>query len=338
MAKLGNIVQLNSKKENKNVYATIHTYLTRRGQDSANTKKSYERSIRDFFRTMRNKEIEDLVEADLIFTKDQIESYQVALKEQYKGSTVNSTITAIRECYERLEDNGFDVSRSWFNLERYDEHDSVSYDTLTHSEVVQAIDIVSKTRKGSEKALLLRLAYATAFRKETLLTMKWNQIVEIDDVWYVKVMGKGNKWSHKKLSDDLYKSLMEFKEGSKKEKIFELTKTTVNKMIDHIRKNMDFGERRIVFHSFKKASINEVNIISGGDIKAMQQHGDHANAGTTLNTYLAKKNLEELVVVDINTVIPVEHFDGMSKEELVGLVKGMDRNTIIKLLKRAGAM
>lgn len=338
MVKLGNVVQLNTKKENKNVYATIHTYLTRKGQDSVNTQKTYERAIRDFFRTMRNKEIEDLVEADLIFAKDQIESYQVALKEQYKGSTVNNSLTAVRECYERLEDNGFDVSRSWFNLERYDEHDTVSYDTLTHNEVVQAIDLVSQTRKGSEKALLLRLAYATAFRRETLLTMRWNQIVEIDDMWYVKVMGKGNKWSHKKLSDDLYKSLMEFKEKSKKEKVFELTKTTVNRMMKYIRENMHFGERRIVFHSFKKASINEVNIISGGDIKAMQQHGDHANAGTTLNTYLAKKNLEELVTVDINTVIPVEHFDVMSREELLALVKGVDRNTIIKLLKKAGAM
>lgn len=338
MAKLGNIVQLNTKNENKNVYAIIHTFLTRKGQDSINTKKTYERSIRDFFKTMRNKEIKDLVEEDLYFTKDQIESYQVALKEKYKGSTVNNAITAVKECYERLEDNGFNVKSSWFNLERYDGHDSESYDTLTHSEVTQAIALVSKTRKGSEKALLLRLAYATAFRKESLLTMKWNQIINIDDIWYVKVLGKGNKWSHKKLSDDLYNTLMEFKKTTNSEKVFQLTKTTVNRMMKHIRDNMDFGERRIVFHSFKKASINEVNIISGGDIKAMQQHGDHANAGTTLNTYLAKKSLEELVIVDVNTVIPVEKFDELSREELLSLVKGMDRNTVIKMLKKVGAM
>jgi integrase len=287
---------------------------------------------------MRNKELEELVEADLIFTKDQIESYQVSLKEQYKGTTVNNAMTAIKECYEKLEDNEFDVKTSWFKLDRYDEHDKESYDTLTHEEVLSIIGLVSKTRKGSEKALLVRLAYATAFRKESLLTMKWNQIVNIDGQWFVKVLGKGNKWSHKKLTDDLYNTLMEFKAKTGNEKIFQLTDKTVQKMMNYIRENMDFGDRKIVFHSFKKASINEVNIITGGDLKAMQAHGDHSDATTTVNTYLAKKSLEELVTVDVNTHIPTEVFNDLSKEDFVNLVKSMDRNTQIKLLKKIGAM
>ena len=287
---------------------------------------------------MRGKELEELLEDDLIFTKEQTESYQVALKEQYKGTTVNNAITAIKECYEKLEDNQFNVSSSWFNLERYDEHDKESYDTLTHEEVLMIIDLVSKTRKGKEKSLLVRLAYATAFRKESLLTMTWNQIVEIDGQWYAKVLGKGNKMSHKKISDDLYNTLMEFKAVTGREKIFQLTEKTVQKMMNYIRENLDFGDRKIVFHSFKKASINEVNIITGGDLKAMQQHGDHSNVSTTLNDYLARKNLEELVTVDINTKIPLEAFNELSKGDLINLINGMDRNTQIKMLKKLGAM
>ena len=338
MAKLGNIIQLNPNNGGKNVYTTILTFLARKGQDSENTKKTYERAIRDFFRTMRGKELEELLEADLIFTKEQTESYQVALKEQYKGTTVNNAITAIKECYEKLEDNQFNVSSSWFNLERYDEHDKESYDTLTHEEVLIIIDLVSKTRKGKEKSLLVRLAYATAFRKESLLTMTWNQIVEIDGQWYAKVLGKGNKMSHKKISDDLYNTLMEFKAETGRDKIFQLTEKTVQKMMNYIRENLDFGDRKIVFHSFKKASINEVNIITGGDLKAMQQHGDHSNVSTTLNDYLARKNLEELVTVDINTKIPLEAFNELSKGDLINLINGMDRNTQIKMLKKLGAM
>lgn len=337
MAKLGNVVQLN-QNENKNVYATIHTYLLRKGQDSDNTRKTYERAIRDFFRTMRSKDLEQLVEEDLIFNKEQTEAYQVSLKEHYKGTTVNNAITAIKECYEKLEDNGFDVKASWFKLDRYDEHDKESYDTLTHEEVCNIIDLVSYTRKGTEKALLVRLAYATAFRKDSLLTSTWSSIVKIEDQWYMKVLGKGNKWSHKKLTDDLYNALMEHKEESKGEKIFELTTKTVNKMMNYIRENMDFGDRKIVFHSFKKASINEVNIITGGDIKAMQSHGDHADATTTLNDYMAKKKIEDLVAVDVNAHVPVDKFDELSKEELVTLLKNIDRNTQIKLLKKLGAM
>lgn len=338
MAKLGNVLQMNAKQDNKNVYGTIHTFLLRKGQNSKNTRDTYERAISDFFKTMRNLELNQLVEEDLIFTKKQIVSYQVALKEKYKGATVNNAITAIRECYKRLEDDGFAVDTKWFNLERYDEHDSESYDTLTHEEVCAVIGLVSKTRKGSEKALLVRLAYATAFRKQSLLDLKWSSIVNINDIWYLKTIGKGNKLSHKKLSKDLCLALEAHKVNSKGEKIFELTKTTVNKMMNYIRENMDFGDRNIVFHSLKKASVNEVNIISGGDIKAMQAHGDHADAKTTLNDYLAKKNMEELVMVDTNTIIPVEKFDEMSKEEVVNLIKSMDRSTIIRLLQKAGAM
>ncbi len=109
-------------------------------------------------------------------------------------------------------------------------------------------------------------------------------------------------------------------------------------MMNYIRENIDFGDRKIVFHSFKKASIEEVSIISGGDIKAMQNHGDHSNASTTINSYLADKKLEDLVTVDVNTHIPTEAFDELSQEEFVKLVKSMDRSTQIRLLRKMGAM
>lgn len=338
MAKLGNVVVLNNNN-GKDIFETIHTFLLRKGQNSENTRETYERAIRDFFRTMRNKEVEDLVVNDIIFEKSQIEAYQVRLKEHYKGATVNNAITALKQCYEKLEDNGFPVNANWFKLERYDEHDSNKWDTLTHDEVLEAIELVSKTRKGSEKALLIRLAYATAYRKKTLLEAKWNQILNVNGEWCLKVLGKGNKWRKKKLSDNLYNTLMEFKgDKSDDSKIFELTKKTVDKMMDYIRNNMDFGDRKIVFHSFKKASLNEVNIISGGDLKAIQAQGDHANVTTTLDSYIADKEFEDLVTVDINTHIPVEAFDELSHADLLALVKEIDRNTQIKLLRKLGAM
>lgn len=341
MAKLEKVVQMNHKKKTTNVYATIHTYLKRKEQNSIRTKETYERAIRDFFQTMRGKEIEQLLPEDIVFEKHQIKSYQVALKEKHKGSTVNGAMTAVRELYKRFSEDGFDVDINWFNIEGYDEHDSESYGILTHEEVVEILNLVLNTRKGKEKALLIRLAYATAFRKDTLLNMKWNQIVNIKDVWYAKVMGKGNKPSHKKLTNELYNELMNFKKeknAQDDEKIFQLTDKTIKLMMKYIRTNMDFGDRWIVFHSFKKASINEVNLISGGDIKAIQAHGDHSNAETALNYYMANKSLEELVPVDINVNIPLEKLDDMSKEDLVSLIKNMDRTTQIKLLQKAKLM
>jgi site-specific recombinase XerD len=340
MAKLGNVVMMNRETgEQKNPYEVIQTFLLRKGQDSENTKDTYERHIRDFFRTMRNKELEQLVATDLVFEKNQVEAYQVKLKEHgYKGATVNNAITAIKRVYEKLEDNGFAVSANWFKLERYDEHDTQAYDTLTHNEVLAIIDFVSKTRKGKEKALLVRLAYATAFRKESLLTMKWNQILNENGQWYAKVLGKGNEWSYKKLTDDLYNALMEFKDETGREDIFQLTDRTVQKMMNKIRENFDFGDRNIVFHSFKKASLNEVNIITGGDLKAIQAHGDHKDVSTSLNSYIENKKKEDLIAVDINVKLPLDAFGKLSHEEMVNLFHNLDRNTQIKILQAIGAM
>lgn len=341
MAKLGNIRMINPQtgSEPTNVYGTINTYLQRKGQNSENTMKTYDRHIRDFFNTMRSKAIEDLTVEDIKFEKPQIEAYQVALANQYKGATVNNAITALKQCYKKLEDNGFPVKESWFDLERYDEHDSEKYDTLTHEEVLQIINLVSKTRKGKEKALLIRLAYATAFRKESILSMCWNQIINIDGQWYAKVLGKGNKWSHKKLSNDLYNTLIDFKNDAKDDaKIFQLTDKTIKNMMKYIREHMDFGHRNIVFHSLKKASLNEVNIITGGDLKAIQAQGDHSDVRTSLESYIANKKMEDLVTVDINTHIPVDKFAELSKDEMVNVFNNLDRNTQIKILRSMGVM
>lgn len=332
-----NVIQFNSKND-KNVWACIDTFLTRIGQDSKNTKTTYERAIRDFFRTMRNKEVEDLVEEDLIFTKRQIETYQVNLREKFKSTTVNNKISALKKCYVKLEDYGFDVKSSWFVLDRYDEYDKESYDRMTHQEVIDVINLVSKTRAGRQKALLIRIAYATAFRKESILNLKWNNIINREGVWFVKVLGKGNKFDFKKISNDLYDELMDYKKETDGENVFTLTKKTVNKMMNYIRDNMDFGERRITFHSLKKSSINEVALITNYDLKAMQKHGNHSNVTTTLNDYMAEKSLDELVIVDINYHVPVEKFDELSHEELLSLVKGADRSIQIKLLQKLGAL
>lgn len=337
MAVANNIVQLNVK-DDKNVWGCMKTFLERFEQNSGNTRATYEYAIRDFFRTMRNKELEDLVEDDLIFTKPQIETYQVGLRNNHKASTVNTKISALKKCYTKLEDYGFAVKASWFSLERYDQYDKESYDPMTHQEIIQAINIVSKTRKGFEKSLMIRVAYSTAFRKDSIQKLKWTDIINMDGTWFIKTLGKGNKWDYKKISNDLYEELMKQKELVSGENIFELTDKTINRMIKMIRENIDFGDRKITFHSLKKSSINEVALITNYDLKAMQQQGNHASVSTTLNDYMAKKSLEDLVIVDIDYKVPVEKFDDLSKDELLDMIKNADRNIQIRLLQQIGAM
>lgn len=329
-----NVIQLNTV-DDKNVWGNIKTFLDRIGQNSENTKKTYERAIRNFFKTMRNKNIEDLTEKDLIFSKQQIERYQVSLREQFKSTTVNNRISALKKCYSKLEEYGFSVKESWFNLDRYSEHDKESYDSMTHDEIVKAIDILSKTRKGFEKGLMVRVAYATAFRRAAISNLEWTDIINRDGQWFLKALDKGNKWDYKKISDDLYSELMKQKDLVGGDKIFKLANKTINGMMNHIRDNIDFGDRVITFHSFKKSSINEVALLTNNDLKAMQRQGNHSSITTTLNDYMDDKSLDDLVIVDINYEIPIHKLNNLSKDELIDIINRTDRNTQINLLRTA---
>ena len=330
MATLENLIIFN-QKDDKNVQKAIFTFLE--GRKSENTRKSYERDYRDFFQTMRTKKLEDLVEQDLIFNPMQIEMYSNKLSEKYKGKTVNRTMASLKSLYKKLKKFGFDVDPTWFDVERQDEVDSKPHDTLTYDEVCEIIQLVSKTRKGQTKALLVRLAYATAFRKDSLLSLKWDDIIQVDGVNCIKTIGKGNKEDIKKISDSLYNALMEYKKVNNSEKIIDLQKNSVDKMMKFIKDNMNFGTRKITFHSFKKASIDEVNLITQGNMKVLQRHGNHSNMTMTLH-YTKDADINDLVIVDTDYKVSFEKLEDMTKEQLLDLIKSADRNTQIKLLQK----
>ena len=336
-----NVIQLNPTND-KNVWGCIDTFLTRVGQNSKNTRNTYERAIRDFFMDMRGKKVENLVERDLVFTKGQVESYQVRLKEKFKGTTVNTKMSALKKAYMKLEDYGFDVRATWFDVDRYSEHEKESYDSMTFDEVMKAIELIKETRKGEEKALFIEMAFVTAFRKESLKTISMNSIYRHNDGEYVvEVIDKGNRKSKNKISKDLYKRLYSFAKSEEKglnENIFVLTNKTIRGMMDYIRDNIDFGKRRIVFHSLKKASIEEVALQTGYDLKAMQAQGHHASVQTTLDHYMSKKTVDDMEAVDMYSEAPVEEFESMSKEELLEMLNNAPRDIQIKLLRQEGKM
>lgn len=341
MNNTANVIQLNVE-DDKNVWGCLDTFLTRVGQNSKNTRNTYEKAIRDFFMDMRGKKIENLVERDLIFTKNQVESYQVRLKEKFKGTTVNTKMSALKKAYMKFEDYGFDVRATWFDVDRYSEHEKESYDSMTFDEVMKAIELVKETRKGEEKALFIEMAFVTAFRKESLKTISMSSIYKHNDGEYVvEVIDKGNKKSKNKISKDLYERLYSFAKSEEKgldESIFVLTNKTIRGMMDYIRENIDFGKRRIVFHSLKKASIEEVALQTGYDLKAMQAQGHHASVQTTLDHYMSKKTVDDMEAVDMYREAPVEEFESMSKEELVEMLNNAPRDIQIKLLRQEGKM
>ena len=333
---MSNVVQISNMQESINVYGSIITYLNRVGQDSENTAITYEKAIRDFFLTTRNKDIEYLNESDLNYSMQDVEAYQTELRKTCKASTVNTKMSAIKKLMDKLDGYGLKVNSKVFDVERYKEYDTVSYDPMSKEEVLKFMDIVSKTRKGEEKALFINVAFVTAFRKESILNLKWSDIEYFKGVWTIKTLGKGNVWDRKKIPQSLFLGLTEYREKiPKRDRIFTLSNTTINGMMKLVRDEIDFGERTIAFHSLKKSSIEETAILTNYDLKAMQAQGNHANVATTLNNYMSAKKFDDMITLDLSEEFDFSILEGLSKEELIGIIKKADRVTQIKLINTA---
>ena len=320
--------------DNKKLVECINLFMERIGQNSINTMKTYRRAVEMFFKDMRGKDICQLQSNDLIFEKIDIIKYQIELRKRFKSTTVNNRISIMKKIYEKLSEHGFPADPNLFVLERYDESDKESYDHMSNDEIKKAIDLVSKTRKGFEKSLLIKVAYSTAFRKRAIMNLKWSDIINHNGEWVLKALDKGNKWDYKKISKNLYSELMTLKSKSKSDRIFTITDKTINRMMEYIRDNIDFGDKNIVFHSLKKSSINEVALITNFDVKAMQRQGNHASATTTLNEYMAQKDLNDMVLVDIDTDVDLDVLNDLSKEQLLQIIKMSDRATQMKLINK----
>lgn len=333
---MNNLVQLSTMRKTSpvNIYGSLSTYFNRLSQESKNTATTYRKAVEDFFITTRNKSLQEVTEADLDYSMREVEEYQTELRRKFKASTVNTKMTAIKKTISKLEGHGVNVNSKVFEVTRYTEHDTESYDAMTTEEVLKAIELVKTTRKGIEKSLFLSVAFATAFRKESIQNLKWSDLHYKNDYWTIKTLGKGNKWDEKKISGKLHNELMEYKETvDYGDKIFQLSRKTIDGMMNLIRSSIDFGDRNIVFHSLKKSSIEEVGIMTNYDLKAMQAQGNHSNVSTTLNSYLSARKIEDMVVVDPSEKIDISKLNNLSKEELINLIVKADRLTQVKLIK-----
>lgn len=285
--------------DNKNIYNYIQSFLNSVGVESDNTKNTYKIAITDYFRDVKGKDLRFVLESDLGTNLLEIEQYQSDLLKVYKRNTVNLKMTAIRMLFEKLSNYGFSVDLNAFNVKNVKNYDTEHYGSLTVKEVSDIADFVSSQRNGNEKKMLVKLAFATAFRKDSLLKLKWSDFTLEGSEVVVRCIGKGNVLDSKKISLELYNELLKIKDS---DIVFgKLSSSSVQRMMDSVNKNFDFGDRNITFHSFKKASIEYVAQISNYDLKLMQRHGNHASVTTTLNSYMTNKELNDLVVVDINS-------------------------------------
>lgn len=322
-------------QESKMIFKSINTFLSAKKLNSVNTKSNYERNIRQFFQHTRRKGIDQLNLSDLIFTLDDIQEYQVTLSKKYKNKTVNNKMYAIRSLYKYLDGNDYNVKLSWFNVENLKDYDSEGYEVINWGTVESMIEMVKTHKNGLEKALFIELGAKTSFRLETLLTLKWTNFhTDSLGTRYVKVLGKGKEWDKKPIQEELYDRLLELKvDGS--EKVFQHlnNRQAASRMMTKLCKELGLDSKKVKFHSMKKAGMHEVNLITGGNIKAIQQQGNHKSELTPLKFYTkVNENLSEMPCLQIGQQINTAPLEELSKEELLNLITNSGREVQIKLL------
>lgn len=318
------------------VYNAIQSFLESAGVESNNTKTTYETAIKDFFKTTRSKSLYELSRNDLKFTYMDVEKYRNGLIGTLKNASINIKMIAIKKLFDKLVKYEIISDSKPFEMHKLKEYDVKSYDSMSIEEVRKCVDVVEASKNGFEKGLLIRLAFATGFRKHALMTLKFSNITILDGQPIIKVLDKGNKWSTKKLDDKLYKEITTYKESVSRDNIFSLSNTTVQRMMNLINEKIDFGDRYITFHSFKKASIEEVAVQTNYDIKAMQYQGNHADVTTTLNVYLSKKKMDDMPIVSLNNNKPdLSSLKDLTKNDLYDIIVKLDRQTQIQVLELA---
>ena len=334
---VANVAVLNKN----NVFRVIQTFILSMSINSKKTAQEYEADIRQFFKIMRNKDIEELTDHDLKVTHQEAQEYQYIMRQKYSANTVNRKISSLRSLYNKLKANDFDVNPLAFDLNKIKNTETNSYDVLTVDEALRMIEEAKKLNNGEEKSLLIELAVMTSIRLEALINLTWANFVEKGDFYLVQVFDKGRKFDEKPIKKDLYHRLLRLKKDNTN-KVFSISKRTVERAVKELAKRMGMEDRNITFHSLKKVGVNWI-LETTGDIVLAAKQGNHSTINTTYKYYVDKKkkydnyagltigekpDLNILKQVDIETIIKA--ISAMSvdvQQSLVNKIKSEMDNT-----------
>lgn len=319
---------------NKTVKSDIELFLKEECQ-SINTRKSYMTDIKQFFKTMRNKSIDELNEYDLKVEYADVLKYRSIIKEKYNSnSTVNRKINSVGSLYKFLKRIKYDVDLSAFKVKHLKETQSKTIGNLKPYESEMIIEESKTLPNGEEKSLCLELLYKTSIRVDAITKLTWNDFVETDDdIVIVNVYDKGEKEDNKPITKEFYNRLLQLKSDS--DYVFSFKKITVQRAFDTVIDKLGFDkERNLSVHSLKKSLINWI-IDETGDITQGAKQGNHKSINTTYKYYYDKKkdytNMPGILIEKNNDI---EELNELSKDELIELINSCTLRTKNEIISK----
>lgn len=332
------IVNLNAYKNE--LYNDIILFIERKGIKSKNTASSYLTDIKDFFRIIKNKEIEELDIHDLKIRFEDFENYILELDDMgLMGSTINRKVATMISFLKYL--SGFSnykniIDTSYFkNIDKLPDN-SRGYDVLTKEEIEQMANLAKKEReKGLIKYYLILFSADTCIRQSAILKLKWSDFKDMGHEVEITGVDKGNKYFKSKISKNFYNELLQLK-NEKNDYVFDISKRTISRMMERLKKKMDFGSRYITFHSFRKSGITFIWNLTK-DPLAVMNAGNHSSFDTT-KIYIQEDNYGAIGMFSSSNIINLDIFKNMTREELLNLIYNARKDIQITLALKAKEM
>lgn len=331
------------------VFKDIRSFLGRDKKRSENTAVEHERDIRQFFMIVKGKEIENLEPSDLYIRLADVLDYQSFLATEYrdgngngyKNITVNRKVSSVRSLYRFLKANEYDVNPDIFREveELPDDSEKIGFLSPDEARILAELALTEK-HDAAEKRVLIMCAVATSMRKDSLLNIRYIDIMpSLDDpnkyiIQSSNLFDKG-KQVKKEIHKILFDMIMELKGGrADTDKVFTVSNSAIDRMMKNLIRKANLDPRRnISFHSLRKSGTQLAFELSGGDMFAVTAQGGWSSPTVAYKHYL--KPQSNISGMGFFETIEAEVFDELTYEELLALVKGVGNGLGLQLRREA---
>lgn len=325
---------------------SIELVLNRIENNSANTATSYKGFYKEFFLYAFGKNYMDCTWEDLLHIRyDNVLEYVNFLEVKNSAKTIKTKLASLQSLVKELKKINNEVNTIVFDV-KLDKRDmnKKEYGAFTEEEVYGLFDYAKNL--NSEKAyvqyMFFKLSIITAHRLQSLLALTWNDIKQHEQdgekIWCLEVCDKTGKFVTP-ISNELYDELYVLFDGDMDSKVLKISNKTLALTLSNYCKdnNIDAVGRNLVLHSLKKSS-GDICFQKTNDIVKVAGHLHHTNIQTAYNTYLGKnaslKDSPSYGLLDDNYNVD-EILGGLSKEQLLNLIKGCNSNVVSALCEKA---
>lgn len=330
------VVKLHDQSVSEQIQMFLDQKQMRSG--STQTRDAYYIDIRQFFRYFAKKELDFLKPTDLPLKLDSIVKYQIFLSRELGlvNKSINRKISTLKQLYAKLHRYGYVDDLS---IDAFEEADRLKegknhHGVLSVDEIWKCVELI-KTKPGLRKRMtqvgIILFAVDTCLRQSAILNLTWDDFIPNERDVEIKAIDKGNEEAKKRISREFYDLLLDLKKESTTDKVFDLSKTTINNMMQRLNEWMGIPKKRnIVFHSFRKTGVTFQYVISNNDIIQAMKAAGHKDVSTTM-VYIDHDDYGNLGLVSSAGNIDNDLYKKVSHEELLKAIEMLDGSSKLRL-------